>query len=281
MKPLLRRALALGVSCFLAGCALGRFAWPNDRVSRLMLEANVNLPALPSSPTWRVDQVPQILHFVVPSDKKRWHAIWPLCMESWRRCFPQHLVLTWDDDDIIAFVNATYPQFNELFKSYTLDVMRSDVVRYLLLHAHGGIYADADYQCVKPFTLPRGKASVALSPRRKEVVQNALMASPASHPFWVFVMREVLSNAWSDNVFFATGPRVVAFAMVKAPHGMFNGLPNNQFSRWPTSRRLDMFGVQQDAVQLYKGKDTYAIHLGTCWWCTADAGFKINAAIPS
>jgi hypothetical protein len=117
-----------------------------------------------------------------------------------------------------------------------------------------------------------------MSPHKGEVLQNALMMSPAQHPFWLYAMREVLSNAWSEDVFYSTGPRIPLYASLSAPADMTAWLPANGFSRWPGRRRKnDAHG--ETAVQLYEGKSVYAIHLGTCWWCSGNPSVDDNPAI--
>jgi len=43
------------------------------------------------------------------------------------------------------------PRILETFQSLTLPVLRSDLMRYMLLESEGGVYSDTDTQCKQPF----------------------------------------------------------------------------------------------------------------------------------
>lgn len=226
------------------------------------------LPVMEASPTWETDAVPPLLHFLVPSNRSRWVPVWRQCHASWERAFPGHTVRYWDDDDMERLVRDVYPQFARVYGAYTRQIQRADMARYLVLHAHGGIYADSDYQCVRGFAhlLPRGRVSLAESPHSGEIVQNALMASTPRHPFWAYVLRELLANVYVSDVVLSTGPRALLYAFDKAPRRMVTLLPRSRFSRWP-GRRVQKVVEPLQAARMYNGSDAiYAVHLGTESW---------------
>ena len=95
----------------------------------------------------------------------------------------------------------------------------------------GGIYADMDFECLRPFdhVLEAGKVAVAESPYDHERVQNALLASPPGHPFWVEVARELLRKRFNPLVVKATGPHVIETVAARHPD-MVQFLPKQQFT---------------------------------------------------
>ena len=224
------------------------------------------LPELTAAEGWQHRSVPPVVHFVVPSNASRWPPIWTRCHASWREQLPGHTLRFWNDEEMEALVARSYPQFLPVYTQYTRQIQRADMARYLILHSQGGIYADSDYQCVRAFDhlLPPGKVAVAESPHSGEVVQNALLASPAGHPFWAYVLRELLANVFVDDVVLSTGPRAVLHAVDKAPRGWVTLLPRERFARWPGQRL--QHHKNRVAQALYSGRDVYAVHIGTGSW---------------
>src|SRR5271154_6297433 len=58
--------------------------------------------------------------------------------ETWRRHHPQWQWRLWTDTDNRAFVGAHFPAMLGLYDSYPHPIQRVDIVRYLILHVHGG-----------------------------------------------------------------------------------------------------------------------------------------------
>jgi mannosyltransferase OCH1-like enzyme len=223
------------------------------------------LPQLSVSPTWATDPVPLTVHFVVPSNKTRWPPVWQQCHESWRACLPGHSLRFWNDEEMEALVRSSYPQFAKVYAEYGSQIQRADMARYLILHHEGGIYADSDYQCVNNFAplLKEGRVSIAESPHSGEIVQNSLMASPPGHPFWAYVLRELLSNVFVEDIVLSTGPRAVLIAVDKAPQRWVALLPRKKFAQWPGKREQRSTLLTEE---LYTGSDVYAVHIGTESW---------------
>lgn len=88
--------------------------------------------------------IPKILHRVWPGDDDipaEYEAFW----ETWRRHHPQWEAVTWRPADYLPLVNQ---------RSYDVasgPAQRADIARYEILHRHGGIYVDTDFECLRPF----------------------------------------------------------------------------------------------------------------------------------
>ena len=229
-----------------------------------------------ASATWMTDLVPKIVHHTAPSDKGKWPPLWHKCYSSFLTEFPEpeYKHVMWTDEDIIDFVRNKFPSFSPMFMAYKSLIHRVDVVRYLLLYMYGGIYADMDVICYRNFyrQLPRGKASIAESPHLtdvyKEEYQNALMASPALHPFWHYVMSEVLAQAKRcplSEVLHKTGPQVIIRSIFTAPHEFVHSLPKAQFAPSSVGHANDERDIKY-TISKAQGI-VYASHLGTCKWC--------------
>jgi hypothetical protein len=73
-------------------------------------------------------------------------------MRSWIR---KHRPLGWEhlfwtDRKNRLLVEARFPQYLELFDALPQNIMRADMIRYLILYEFGGVYADLDFQSLRP-----------------------------------------------------------------------------------------------------------------------------------
>lgn len=235
---------------------------------------NAEMIVAGSSSTWMSDHIPYLIHQTAPSNKKKWKQEWLKCQASWKEILPNYKYILWDDDDIDYFIKSRFPKFYKIFSSYPKQIQRADAVRYFILFEYGGIYADMDYMLLKDFThlIPPGKVSITESPHGNEGLQNALMLSPPKHPFWLYVVQELLDYYYSNrnihNVLESTGPQIVVRASKKAPAMMFNALPTNQFNpltlTTATRKGTAKEGLEIRDVIKYK---PYTVHMGTCSYC--------------
>jgi hypothetical protein len=145
---------------------------------------------------------------------------------SWRDQNPGWEHRIWLDDDLEAFVGWNYPDLIELYHSYPKMVQRADLGRYLLLHHFGGIYADMDTDCLAPLDPIEDETRIVLcdEPRAhwgpiadfgfERMIFNGMMASPAGHPFWLFLADRAYRcrSAAHKNVLTSTGPILLTAA---------------------------------------------------------------------
>lgn len=216
-------------------------------------DTDVHYALPPPSASWRTDPIPKIIHQTAPADTNKWPDEWKECQESWKKHFPDYQYRLWTDEDIDDFIKTSYPAFYDMFKSYDRHIKRVDAFRYFVLYEFGGIYADMDYLCLKNFEhlLPVGK--VSCNEAGVDVYQNALMASPAKHPFWHHVFQELYTNPDHHDVVIATGPHVLFRAHERAING-------------------DELVHQISAGNVYRcdhsNDDCYAYHIETGVWKT-------------
>ena len=70
---------------------------------------------------------------------------------TWCECFPDWTHVLWSDADNERFVQQQYAWFLPRYRAFNKSISRVDAVRYLYLHRFGGLYADLDTICLRPF----------------------------------------------------------------------------------------------------------------------------------
>lgn len=146
--------------------------------------------------------------------------------DSWFIKNPTWYHIEWNKLMCVSLVQTFYPEHNDMFKNYKYEIQRCDAIRYLILHRYGGIYADMDYYCNRPFDdalqeypndiyfvqTPNGSSFVS----EEDNVSNSLMYSVPNHPFWKQAMIELEKNQTGPyfytkhlTVMFTTGPGIL------------------------------------------------------------------------
>lgn len=52
----------------------------------------------------------------------------------------------WTKESQEKFLRDKYPRYLPLYRGYTLDIQRADMIRFLILYHFGGVYADLDVE---------------------------------------------------------------------------------------------------------------------------------------
>ncbi len=123
----------------------------------------------------------------------------------------------WTDDDNLAFVKEEFPDFLETFEGYPRNIMRADVIRYLIMYRLGGVYLDTDYEMLKPFDLCDNEIVLCWEPNPKSPekplkVANAIFASSPEHPFFGMLIDQLKKDSTPSqtaDVEMTTGPGFV------------------------------------------------------------------------
>ena len=163
-------------------------------------------------------KIPKIIHQTwktsdIPGEYHKW-------VESWKRHNPGYEFHLWTDEDNRNLIAKEFPEFLHLYDSLPLKIHRVDIIRYFILFSKGGIYADLDFECLKPLgpLLAEHELVVASEPKvhcenlykRPRLICNAWMASTVRHPFWIALIQEI-NNRFrnTDSVLDLTGPMIM------------------------------------------------------------------------
>ena len=152
-------------------------------------------------------------------------------VQSWKHHHPGWEYMLWTDEDNRALIEQYYPQHLRMYDSFRSKIQRVDAARYFILHRFGGVYADLDFECLRPLdaALECGGCVLGQEPtvhardvyRAPSVVSNALMASSPEHPVWPVVWdtmaRRVRKNRGrgANDVLRTTGPAMLDYAVRK------------------------------------------------------------------
>ena len=93
--------------------------------------------------------IPRIIHqtwkdSAVP---KKWHPF----IKAVKEMNPTWEYRLWTDNDNDEFVAEEFPDFVDIFRGFSRNIMRADVIRYLIMYKIGGVYLDLDYEVLAPF----------------------------------------------------------------------------------------------------------------------------------
>ena len=215
--------------------------------------------------------IPRILHQTwkdehPPEPLRSWR-------QTWREHHPDWEHRLWTDAGNRAFLAAHYPWFLPIFDAYPEPVMRADAVRYFLLLHFGGLYADMDFECLRPFDdalLARGPVLIGLEPAQhaerdlarsrglERILCNALMASVPGHPFWHCVIAELRARRAEAMPLDATGPFMLsaAFERYEARGDIALLAPELLY---PLTAEEVEAGLA-DSLRAERAADSYALH---------------------
>jgi mannosyltransferase OCH1-like enzyme len=121
--------------------------------------------------------------------------------ETWKKHNDYEYIL-WDDAENRAFVAGNFEWFLPTYDGYDAGIKRADAIRYMFLYKYGGIYADLDFECLKPFDelLEKYKSyDIILGSMESDLsswhlsnnIPNAIMISKPGSTFWLRVLKEM------------------------------------------------------------------------------------------
>ncbi|MEM8864371.1 MAG: glycosyltransferase [Planctomycetota bacterium] len=160
--------------------------------------------------------IPQLLHQTSRTAEipKRWaHTV--AATRAMHRDWKYEL---WTNERSRQYVNEHHPTLAPTFNAYERDIMRADVIRYVVLHDMGGVYCDLDYEFLRPYNYAGADLVVAKEFDTdygdvSDVISGFLIASAPGHAFWQDVLADLIANPPSTNTYRdvvdATGPRML------------------------------------------------------------------------
>lgn len=145
--------------------------------------------------------------------------------EFWRQSFfennPSIQSRFYVDEQNRELVAVNFPSLLPLYDSFEKEIFRVDFVRSIYLFQFGGVYADLDFQCLRPFDKLFEKFSgivvgqMGTRTESKHSIPNALMMSSQGQGFWIAYLSNI-EAAWNNRASlevvdpeYVTGPVVL------------------------------------------------------------------------
>ncbi|KAJ3024800.1 UNVERIFIED_CONTAM: hypothetical protein HDU68_007766 [Siphonaria sp. JEL0065] len=158
--------------------------------------------------------IPKIIHqswktAEVPDKYTNW-------TKTWRSLNPDYEYKLWTDADNRKIIETDYPWFLETFDGFEDPIMRADASRVFYMHKFGGVYADLDFECLKPLDnllashhAVLGSMAVGLNVfLHAHSIPNAWMSSKPGHPIWMQCAKRMMSHR-TGSVEQVTGPAML------------------------------------------------------------------------
>lgn len=164
-----------------------------------------------------------------------------------RLLHPDYEYRFFDDRQVEEFINSEYPEYRDIFHSFSVPIQKYDFFRYLAVYRLGGFYLDMDVflasnlsgllesGCVFPFEALTINAYLRERYGMDWEIGNYAFGATAGHPFlyaiiqncvkaqkeldWAEVMMRSVPRAIrkSDFVLYTTGPLLVSRTLAEFP----------------------------------------------------------------
>jgi mannosyltransferase OCH1-like enzyme len=223
--------------------------------------------------------IPKLIH-----QTARTHELPEECkpyVQKLKALHPEWTYRLWTDPDNLELVQTRMPELLEVYTRLPKNIMRADVIRYVLMYTHGGLYLDTDYEMLKPFdlshhslVLPWEKSDERGNPIG---VANSLFASVPAHPFWRMLIDDLIANpplSPDIDVIEATGPGFVTRMYHRAREaGLDIYTPQRELFN-PITPRL-----RRDYNAIVSRGVSYGIHHCFGSWRDFDTRHKLKSAV--
>jgi mannosyltransferase OCH1-like enzyme len=152
--------------------------------------------------------------------------------QSWLKFFPDRKYRLWTDGNLAELLPD---MVSTVAFQRSLNVgLRSDILRLELLRQHGGIYADIDFECVRPFGDLLPEDCFIYGDEGPYRPGNAIMAARKGHPFLTFYLECIARYLESCDL---TKPLKHSVQQVTGPDALHRALQSWVW-KWDTTYPL-------------------------------------------
>lgn len=211
----------------------------------------------------------------LPRIPKIIHQIWvgsPLpekylpLIATWQQFHPDWEYILWDDAMITALGLVNQAQYD----ATTNYGQKADIARYEILYRFGGVYADIDFECLRPFDVFHHVCDyytgAAYSGRFSTF--NGLIGAAPGNPIIKECIDTLNINDYYEgtpehNILFTSGPFHQTRCFIAKAHegGRAVAFPVDYFYPWPFSKKEDT----ENLSRWFK-PETFAIHYWHAGW---------------
>ena len=116
--------------------------------------------------------------------------------------YKDYQYMIWNFEDSELFIAKHHPWLLSTWRTYPYDVLRADLLRYLILYHYGGIYLDVDISCIKSFDpyVQNNISSIAHTVVRPSYPSwygiDVIWSKPGSPLMWEVLVNAPYVNRW-------------------------------------------------------------------------------------
>jgi mannosyltransferase OCH1-like enzyme len=190
---------------------------------------------------------------------------------SWSALNPDFEYRLWNEEAITAILEG---MMAEIFHKTANYGAKSDIARYEILNKYGGIYADTDFECLKPVSevARRTRFFAGITVDDSPQLMNSLLGAAPGHPFIRALLDSISGpvEGRSDRaVLESTGPHFASrvFFQVAAALGEYDIVfPTSIFYPFPSAARNRKFAGSEEIKAAFANADALAIHYWEVSW---------------
>ena len=169
------------------------------------------------------------------------------CVESWKSLNPSWEFKYVSKKERALFVEKHFgKEWKTIYDSYRVDVLRSDLWRYMCLYINGGLYSDLDMVCKKPiesWLKIESKFVISSEPNVWGYTQSIFASEPSS-----IFLKDLLNNIKNKYYQNVKYKNVVDYEINEVGYIIF------------TNSILKTLEKNKDGVQEFLGEDSNIIH---------------------
>lgn len=170
-------------------------------------------------------KIPRLLHQVWLGDQSKRPVAW---MDTWKAKHPEWEYKLWTDTD---FIDSPY---TPLIDNCPTFAGKSDIIRYLLLYEYGGVYVDADSECLEPLDdLLDNEAFCSWENEYATtgLMLGAFMGSIKGNPFFLDLLGELNNNFQGyEPIWYTIGPGLLTRMVGALKYEKMTIYPSHYFS---------------------------------------------------
>jgi mannosyltransferase OCH1-like enzyme len=184
--------------------------------------------------------IPRIFHQIwvgpdpLPTEYARYQQTWLDHHPGWELRF-------WTDDNLPDGLRRL-----EATERLRAPAERADILRLELLWRFGGVYVDADFECLRSLQPLIEEADIFIGLAKPDRVNNALLGSVAGHPILDRALDELRPREFYGYDKGATGPKFLDSILVAHRDEVLFLEPDILYATTPAARR-EAYAVHHEA----------------------------------
>ncbi len=194
---------------------------------------------------------------------------------SWAAINPGFEYRLWNEDSIRRVLDE---RVGAIFEKTVNVGAKSDIARYAILERFGGLYADTDFECLRPVAplVDRTSFLAGITVDQSPQLMNSLMGAAPGHPFLRFLLdslKDPLLSVKDKAVLGSTGPHFLSrkFFEGHSLTGDFDIVfPTRVFYPFPSEARYGEHGGPEEIKRKFHRDEAYAIHYWEVSWSEKD-----------